>query len=85
MTAEYVAAKKAADEAAEKAAHKAMKAEHEAAEQQQKLQQQQQQQQQQQRPHSSLNISGAGVRSLPCTPPASSADISGGCGAAAAT
>ena len=57
---------------------KAMKAEHEAAKQQQ-------QQQQQQRPHSSLNISGAGVRSLPCTRTPSSADISGGCGAAAAT
>ena len=34
-------------------------------------QQQKPQQQHQQRPHSSLNISGAGVRSLPCTPPAS--------------
>ena len=53
---------------AEKATHKAMKAEHEAAKQQQ----------QQQHPHSSLNLSGAGVRGLPCTPPAPLMSAKGG-------
>ncbi len=50
-------AMKAEYEAAKMAEHKAMKAEHEAA-------------QQQQRPHSSLNISGAGVRNNQNTPSA---------------
>ena len=50
---------------------KAMKAEHEAAKQQQ-------QQQQQQRPHSSLNISGAGVRNNQNTPSAPLNSAKGG-------
>jgi hypothetical protein len=55
-------------EAARMAEHKAMKAEHEAAKQQQ----------QQQHPHSSLNLSGAGVRGLPCKPPAPLIPAKGG-------
>ena len=51
---------KAAHEAMMAEYEAAMKAEHEAAKQQQ----------QQQHPHSSLNLSGAGVRGLPCKPPA---------------